>query len=143
MAIVALDFGKKRIGLAISGPDHTGAYPLGMVERRSIALDLADIQRHLSDRQVTRIVVGLPLSMDGSEGPIARAARAFAARLEAYLGLPIDFQDERLSSFEAGERMKSSATGRRRKAALDSVAATVILEGWIEAHPPMPETNEP
>ncbi|MFZ0659055.1 MAG: Holliday junction resolvase RuvX [Candidatus Binataceae bacterium] len=134
MTIVAVDFGKKRIGLAISGPELTGAYPLGTVERRSIALDLADIEHRLAERQVTRIVVGLPLSMDGSEGPIARAARAFAARLGAHLGLPVDFQDERLSSFEAGERMKSSAGGRRRKAALDSVAATVILEEWIEAH---------
>jgi putative Holliday junction resolvase len=138
MTIAAIDFGKKRIGLAISGPELTGAYPLGTVERRSIALDLADIEHRLADRQITRIVVGLPLSRDGSEGPIARAARAFAARLGAHLGLPIDFQDERLSSFEASERMKSSTSARRRKAALDSVAATVILEGWIEAHPQAP-----
>lgn len=138
MTIVAVDFGKKRIGLAISGPGQTAAYPLGTVERRSIALDLADIEHRLADRQVARIVVGLPLSMDGSEGPIARAARAFAAKLGAHFGLPVDFQDERLSSFEADERMKSSASGRRRKAALDSVAATVILEGWLEAHPQAP-----
>ncbi len=138
MTIVAVDFGKKRIGLAISGPKQTDAYPLGTIERRSIALDLADIEHRLADRQITRIVMGLPLSMDGSEGPIARAARAFAAKLGAHLRLPVDFQDERLSSFEAGERMKSSASGRRRKAALDSVAATVILEGWLEAHPQAP-----
>lgn len=135
MTIVALDFGKKRIGLAISGPGQASAYPLGTVERRSIALDLADIEHRLADRDVTRIVVGLPLSMDGTEGPIARAARSFGARIGAHLGLPVDFQDERLSSFEAGERMKPSASGKRRKAALDSVAATVILEGWLEAHP--------
>jgi len=135
MTIVALDFGKKRIGLAISGPGQASAYPLGTVERRSIALDLSDIEHHLADRDVTRIVVGLPLSMDGSEGPIARAARSFGAKIGAHLGLPVDFQDERLSSFEAGERMKPSASGKRRKAALDSVAATVILEGWLEAHP--------
>ena len=135
MTIVALDFGKKRIGLAISGPGQASAYPLGTVERRSIALDLSDIEHHLADRDVTRIVVGLPLSMDGTEGPIARAARSFGAKIGAHLGLPVDFQDERLSSFEAGERMKPSASGKRRKAALDSVAATVILEGWLEAHP--------
>lgn len=134
MTIVAVDFGRKRIGLAISDPSGTSAYPLGTVARRSMALDLAEIQRLLADRQVAKIVVGLPLSMDGSEGPIARSARAFAARLGEHLQLPVDFQDERLSSFEAGERMKSQASAKRRKANLDSIAASVILEGWIEAH---------
>jgi len=134
MTIVAVDFGKKRIGLAVSDPAQKGAYPLGTVERRSIFLDLAQIESRIADRQVSRIVVGLPLSMDGSEGPIARAAREFAARLGAHLGLPVDFQDERLSSFEADERMKSSVGRKHRKAARDAIAATVILEGWIEAH---------
>ncbi|MGH7780101.1 MAG: Holliday junction resolvase RuvX [Candidatus Binataceae bacterium] len=143
MTIVAVDFGRKRIGFAISDPSGTSAYPLGTVARRSIALDLAEIQRLLADRQVARIVVGLPLSMDGSEGPIARSARAFAARLGAHLQLPVDFHDERLSSFEAGERMmKSQAGAKRRKANLDSIAASIILEGWIEAHPHAPGTEE-
>ncbi|HVA81100.1 MAG TPA: Holliday junction resolvase RuvX [Candidatus Binataceae bacterium] len=135
MTIVAVDFGKKRIGLAISDPAQSGAYPLGTVERRSTALDLADIQRRIADREVTRIVVGLPLNMDGSEGSIARAARSFGARLEAHLGLPVDFHDERLSSVEADERMRPLLSRRRRKAVLDSVAAAVILEGWLQAHP--------
>lgn len=142
MTIVAVDFGRKRIGFAISDPSGTSAYPLGTVVRRSIALDLAEIQRLLDDRQVARIVVGLPLNLDGSEGPIARSARAFAARLGAHLQLPVDFQDERLSSFEASERMKSQASAKRRKANLDSIAASVILEGWIEAHPHAPGTEE-
>jgi putative Holliday junction resolvase len=141
MTIVAVDFGRKRIGLAIADPALTGAYPLGTVERRSILVDLVEIQTRLADRQVTRLVVGLPLNMDGSEGPIARAAREFAARLGAHLGLPVDFQDERLSSFEADERMKSTVTGKRRKAARDAIAATVILEGWLQAHRQSPETG--
>jgi len=121
--------------LAISDPAQLGAYPLGTVERRSTVLDLADIQRRIADREVSRIVVGLPLNMDGSEGSIARAARNFGTRLGEYLGLPIDFHDERLSSVEADERMRPMLSGRRRKAVLDSVAAAVILEGWMQAHP--------
>jgi putative Holliday junction resolvase len=135
MTIAAVDFGKKRIGLAVSDASGIGAYPLCTIERRSNRLDFAAIQRQLAGREVARVVIGLPLSMDGSEGTTALAARQFGIQLGKYLGLPIDFQDERLSSIEADERLASASVRRgRRKAARDSMAAAVILEGWLEAH---------
>lgn len=134
MTIVAVDFGKKRLGLAVAESGQAAAYPLATIDRRSLKLDLNEVRRCLVGRDVSRIVVGLPLSMDGGEGSIARAARNFGIRLAEFFNLPVDFQDERLSSFEADQRMGSSITGRRRKAARDSIAATVILEGWLETH---------
>jgi putative Holliday junction resolvase len=133
MAIIALDFGKRRIGIAISDPSGSGAYPIAVVKRRSLTRDLEEIERIFATRGVTRVVVGLPLNMDGSEGPAARAAREFARRVGDHLGLPVELQDERLSSVEARERIGALSRGKRKKPALDAIAAAVILEGWLEA----------
>src|SRR5258708_31734898 len=81
MSIAALDLGRRQIGGAVTDAAAMGAHPVGVVERRSMAQDLAAIAAMLRDREVTTIVVGLPLNMDGSEGPAARAARLFAGRL--------------------------------------------------------------
>ena len=137
MPIAGIDFGRKRIGLAIS--DGQGAYPIGIIERRSLKHDLEAIRSRMADRDVSLIVVGLPLNMDGTEGPSARAARAFAERLGAATGLPVEMFDERLTSFEAEERLREASASRAaKKATRDAVAAAVILEGWVEsrrAHP--------
>jgi len=132
MAFVAIDLGKRRIGLAIS--EGTGAYPLGTIERRSLSRDLREIAARLDSRDVRRLVVGLPLNMDGSEGPAAQAARAFAEQLGATLGLAVDLFDERLTSIEAEHRLAGSIPAGRKRAAIDAVAAAIILEGWLEAH---------
>src|SRR6185437_15074062 len=142
MLIAGIDFGRKRLGLAIS--DGQGAYPLGIMERRSLKHDLEAIRSRLVEREVSLIVVGLPLNMDGTEGPPARAARTFAERLGAATGLPIEMFDERLTSFEAGERLREAAASRtskkaaRKRAARDAVAAAVILEGWLESRRAQP-----
>jgi putative pre-16S rRNA nuclease len=133
MAIVALDFGKRRIGLAISDDSAKSALPLGAIKRGSLRRDLQEIVAMLHSRGVTRLVVGLPLNMDGSEGPAARAARAFAEELGAASGLPVELFDERLTSFEAESRLAGMTTARRERGAVDAVAAAVILEGWLEA----------
>jgi putative Holliday junction resolvase len=136
MQIAGIDFGRKRIGLAIS--DGQGAYPVAVVERRSLERDLDAIRSWLVDREVSLIVVGLPLNMDGTEGPSARAARAFAERVGSATGLPVEMFDERLTSVEAEERLRETSGSRRsitvarKKAARDAVAAAVILEGWLE-----------
>ncbi len=136
MAIASIDFGRKRIGLAIT--DGNAAYPIGVMERRSLKDDLDAIRSRLANRQVSLIVVGLPLNMDGTEGPSARAARAFAERLGLTIGLPVEMFDERLTSVEADERLREASSSRRskraarRKAARDAVAAAVILEGWLK-----------
>jgi putative pre-16S rRNA nuclease len=136
MATVALDLGRRRIGVAIAaGAANLGAQPLGAIERRSFADVVARLSSMLAGHDVDRIVVGLPLNMDGSEGLAARAARDFAARLAAALGIAVDLFDERLTSFEAEERLKGLPVARgRKKSAVDALAAAVILDGWLAAN---------
>ena len=133
MAVVAVDLGDRRIGLAVSDGD-TGAYPLATIERRSLKRDLLLIAEKIESRGVTRLVVGLPLNMDGSEGPAARRVRRFCERLAAHFALPVDLFDERLSSFEARGRLAGTGVVRNHRGAVDALAAVVILEGWLEAH---------
>ncbi len=139
MPVAGIDFGRRRIGLAVS--DGQTAYPLGIMERRSLKSDLTEIRSRLAERGVSLIVVGLPLNMDGSEGSSARAARAFAEHLGSATGLPVEMFDERLTSFEADERLReASASGTAKRGARDAVAAAVILEGWLEARRARPNS---
>jgi putative Holliday junction resolvase len=135
MSILGLDLGKRRIGVAIADVTALGARPLTTLIRRSWPRDLELLRAIVADRQVSRIVLGLPLNMDGSEGPAARGARAFAARLRQELAVPVDLYDERLTSFEAEARLKDSPLPRNsRKMMVDQVAAALILEGWLAEH---------
>ena len=134
MSIAALDLGRRRIGVAVTDAAAMGAYPVGVVERRSTKRDLEAIATMLRDREVTTFVIGLPLNMDGSEGPAARSARRFAEQLAAALKVEVEMFDERLTSFEAEERLKGMPVKKgARKPAIDAIAATVILEGWMES----------
>ncbi|MGH7915556.1 MAG: Holliday junction resolvase RuvX [Candidatus Binataceae bacterium] len=140
MPVAGIDFGRKRVGLAIT--DGQVAYPLGIVERRSLDHDLEVIRSRLAERGVSLIVVGLPLNMDGTEGPSARAARSFAEHLGSATGLAVEMFDERLTSFEAEERLKEASASRKAKnASRDAVAAVVILEGWLESRPTQPNSR--
>src|SRR5208337_4991122 len=105
MAIAALDLGRRRIGVAVTDAAAMGAHPLGIVERRALKHDLKAIASMLRDRHISMIVVGLPLNMDGTEGPSARGARKFAEQLAAALGVGVQMFDERLTSFEARDRL--------------------------------------
>jgi len=132
MAIVALDLGKRRIGVAATDASGLAVHPLGTVERRNLKYDLEAIAALVAGREVDRVIVGLPLNMDGSEGPAARTAREFAQQLRTSLGLPVELFDERLTSFEARERLKQTSLRRsKRKPAIDQIAAMVILESWL------------
>jgi putative Holliday junction resolvase len=131
MAILAIDFGRLRIGLAVAESINAPAYPLGTLHRSSMKQDLEQILRMIDSRGVTQIVVGLPLNMDGTEGPSARAARNFGAQIGTRLGLPVYYSDERLSSFEARARLSEQGSLRRRKPAIDALAAAIILEQWL------------
>src|SRR5882672_5291098 len=136
MSIAALDLGRRRIGVAVTDAAAMGAHPLGIVERRAVKHDVDAIAAMLRDRDVNVIVVGLPLNMDGSEGPAARGARKFAERLAEGLGITVKMFDERLTSFEARERLADMPARKgARKTGLDALAAVVILEGWMQAHP--------
>jgi putative Holliday junction resolvase len=136
MAIAALDLGRRRIGVAVTDAAAMGAHPVGIVERHALKQDLDAIAAMLRDRRVNVIVVGLPLNMDGSEGPAALSARKFAAALAVALGVTVELFDERLTSFEARERLSDMPVRKgARKTGLDALAAVVILEGWMQAHP--------
>jgi putative holliday junction resolvase len=136
MPIAAIDLGRHRIGVAVTDAASMGAHPVGIVERRALKHDLDAIAAMLRDREVTMIVVGLPLNMYGSEGPAAHAAKKFAERLSEGLGVTVEMFDERLTSFEARERLTDMPTRKgTRKTGLDALAAVVILEGWMQANP--------
>jgi putative Holliday junction resolvase len=135
MAIAALDLGARRIGVAVTDADGLSAYPLRTIERRSFSADLEAIRQTLGSRQIDCLVVGLPVNMDGTEGPMARHARNVAARLAKALGIEVRFQDERLSSFEAETRLGGEVRRGKKKPAIDAVAAVVILESYLQSRP--------
>jgi len=136
MQIAALDLGRRRIGVAVTDEAGIGAHPVGIVERQSLEKDLIAIKKMIGDRNVDVIVVGLPLNLDGTEGAAALSARKFAERLALELLVTVEMFDERLTTFEARERLGAMPLRRgTRKRGVDALAATVILEGWMQAHP--------
>jgi putative Holliday junction resolvase len=138
MRAVAFDFGQARIGMAISDPLGLTAQPLTVVKRTTLARDFDAIRNAIADRDVTTLVVGLPLNMDGSEGPAAKAARAFGDLL-APLGLPVEYVDERLTTVMAEAALLEADMRRAgRRDVRDKVAAVLILQTWLDsrANPP-------
>ena len=131
MRYLAIDHGSRRIGLAICDAQETIASPLCVLDGRTDVLTrIAEI---VETEGVGAIVIGLPLNMDGSEGPQAAKARAFGERLARHVGLPVQFQDERLSSFSAGEKLEPAGLSRARtRDLLDAVAAAEILQSFLE-----------
>jgi putative Holliday junction resolvase len=137
MAYAALDLGVRRIGIAVSDSRGLSAHALRTIERgRSMGADIEAIKLTLGSREIECLIVGLPVNMDGTEGPMARHARNFAARLADATGITVKLQDERLSSFEAEQRLGNSVPRAKRKHAIDAVAAVVILESWLDRHKP-------
>lgn len=133
MRYLGVDVGRARIGLALADDVLRTARPLRAVQRRAEAATLADIGETAREYEVDQLVVGLPLNMDGSEGPSARHARAFAERLSAALAIPAALHDERLSTFEAETRLRERGiSGKDVRALVDAEAAAVILQGWLD-----------
>ena len=133
MRTLGVDLGRVRIGLALADDVLRTARPLRVVTRRDQSADLAAISEAAREYEVERVVLGLPLNMDGSEGPSARLARAFAPKLEAALGVPVELHDERLSTFEAEIRLRDQGfSAKDRRSRVDAEAAAVILQGWLD-----------
>lgn len=133
MRFLGVDLGRVRIGLALADDVLRSARPLRALARAKEAETLAEIARSAREFEVDRAVVGLPLNMDGTEGPAARHARAFAAKLEAALGVPVELFDERLSTFEAEVRLRDRGfSAKDRRSRVDAEAAAVILQGWLD-----------
>ena len=131
--MLAIDYGRRRLGLAVSDALGMASHPLPALQRQGQAADLAALRAVIESRDVRRLVVGLPLNMNGSEGSMAGEARAFGDWLAGATGLPLLYEDERLSTDEAEEFLR--AAGLRpsdRKRLRDSVAAAVILRSVLE-----------
>jgi putative Holliday junction resolvase len=132
---LGLDLGAKRIGVAVSDRSGTIASPLTVLDRSgSRRDDHARIAALVRDEEAECVVVGLPLSLSGADGPAAQAARAEAERLATVVGVPVETHDERLTTVTA-ERSLSAAgvRGPARRQVVDKVAAAVILQSWLDA----------
>lgn len=130
--ILGIDHGCKRIGLALSDPLGLTAQPLPPLEKRSQKQALAELAALVSERGVARVVVGLPLNMNGSEGEQARLAREFGEKIRLR-GIEVVYWDERLSSVAAEKSLREAGWRRnRQKQHLDTAAAQIILSGYLE-----------
>ncbi len=132
MRIAALDVGEVRIGVAVSDELGLTAQPVGVVRRTGGRRDLEALGSVLAPYAPERLVVGLPLDMNGSEGPAAARVRVFAGRVGDALGLPVEFWDERLTTV-AAERtlLEADMSRRRRRQVVDKLAAALILQGYL------------
>ncbi len=132
-SLMGLDFGTKTIGVAISDRLQTVATPRETIKRRKFGLDADVIERLIVDNQISGIVLGLPMNMDGSEGPRAQSTRAFARNLSARISVPIFFWDERLSTVAAERALLEADMSRKKRAlVIDNVAASYILQGVLD-----------
>lgn len=132
-ALMGLDPGSKTIGVAVSDGLRLTATALETIRRGRFADDAARLSEIARHRAIAGVVVGLPLNMDGTAGPRAQSARAFARNVAAALDLPVALFDERLSSFAAEEAMLAAGVPRGRQAgAIDRVAAAIILQGALD-----------
>jgi len=133
MRILGIDYGRRRLGLALSDASEVLASPLPPRVRANEAADLSFLCDLVAERGIERIVVGLPLLMDGSPGEMADEVLAFAATLEARCKVPVDPFDERLTSREAERVLVQADLSRARRRGLrDSVSAVLILQGYLD-----------
>lgn len=133
-ALLGLDPGAKRIGVAVADPDRIIASPLDTVVRTKFAVDAARILDLYDGRQCAGLVLGLPRNMDGSEGPAAQSARAFARNLLAVRDVALLLWDERLSTAAVTRTLIEADSSRRRRAeVVDKLAAAYALQGVLDA----------
>ena len=132
-ALAGLDLGTKTIGVAVSDGFRSVATPLSTIRRQKFTLDAEALLKITSERAICGLVLGLPMNMDGSEGPRCQSTRAFARNLEKLTPLPIAFWDERLSTVAAERAMLEADLSRKQRAErIDHVAAGFILQGALD-----------
>ncbi|CCH48231.1 Holliday junction resolvase RuvX [Pseudodesulfovibrio piezophilus] len=133
MRALSIDFGLKRVGLAVSDRTGTLVSPYRTIERTTRNALFDELIEIIVKESVEAVVVGLPLSLSGEDTLTTRQARNFAASLERRTDRPIYLMDERLTSAEAEEELNAAnVRGKKRKMALDSQAAVIILRSWLE-----------
>lgn len=144
MRVLGVDFGERRVGLAVSDPSGSLAFPLRTVHRTTRKALFEELAALIEAEGVEALVVGLPLGLDGQETLTTRQAKNFAASLAGRTGLPVHLADERLSSALAEEDLK--AAGRRRlgkDGRLDMQAAVRILQSWLDNRPEKGDIDGP
>ncbi|NLP18225.1 MAG: Holliday junction resolvase RuvX [Firmicutes bacterium] len=133
MRLLGLDWGDKAIGVSVSDPLRLTAQGVAVIKRRGIEKDLEELRELCNHFQVERIVLGLPISMDGSRGKQVEKVEGFAALIEERLKIPVTFWDERLTT-AAAERtlLKADVARRKRRQVIDKMAAVLILQGYLD-----------
>jgi len=134
--VIAFDLGERRIGYAVSDPTGFIADRSDVIPRSGESFPWRAILAVIEEAEATRIVVGDPLRLDGTVGERSRLAREFAAEVARRSGLPVDLEDERLTSFEAESILRETGHPRRRRAKgdVDRKAAELILQAWLDEH---------
>jgi putative Holliday junction resolvase len=131
--LLGVDYGKVRVGLAVTDAERRLASPLDTYTRRNAELDARFFRELVAAEEIAGVVVGLPLHNDGREGEQALAARAFGHWLAAATGLPVSYWDERFTTVEAeGLLLSAGLTNKGRKARRDRVAAQIMLQSYLE-----------
>lgn len=135
MRLLGIDLGSKRIGVSVSDRSGTIASPLTVITRgKSQRVDHDEIARLVREEEAEGVVVGLPLNMDGSEGPAAVAARQEVERMTTVVGVPVFLHDERRSTVQADQSMSQrNMNAVDRRAVVDMVAAAFILQSWLDS----------
>jgi putative Holliday junction resolvase len=135
--VLGIDLGAKRIGVAVSDRSGTIATPLTVVQRSgNVATDHRRIAELVAEEEAERVVVGMPLSLDGSIGPAARGAAAEAEVLASVVGVPVETYDERLTTVSAERSlMEARMRAEARRRVIDKVAAAVMLQSWLDGRP--------
>ena len=131
MRYLAVDYGAKRTGLAVCDAGERVVSPLAVIQGQKDLIE--KIRQVVAAENIEAVVLGLPLNMDGSEGRQAQRVRTFAGQLQRQIGIPVHFQDERLSSFGAEEKLQEIGLSRgKRQERLDALAAAEILQTFLE-----------
>ncbi len=132
MVILSVDFGQARTGIAVCDRSEFLASPVTVIQEKYVPALIEKIAALAAEKQAERIVVGLPVNMNGTEGESARNARRFADDLHTASGLPVDMLDERCTTMEAHRFLNATNTrGKKRKAVVDAVSAVIILENYL------------
>jgi putative Holliday junction resolvase len=152
--ILGIDYGQKRLGLALSDEHGVTSRPFATWTRTNRRRDLARLRELARQQGVRRIIIGLPLHLDGTPSDMSEEVKRFAVRVEKTLGIPVNLMDERLSSWEAEQifsdlksrrrtrRARSSQAARTRKTPLDDVAAAIILRDYLDLARPQAGTRD-
>jgi putative Holliday junction resolvase len=132
--IAAIDYGLKRIGIAVSDPSGKMAFPWLTVEGGRKAINNVAKAFETKPGEICRVIVGLPLLMNGKDGDMAIASRKFAVELEAALSIEVVLWDERLSSAQADKNLRELSLNRKKRASkIDTAAATLLLQSYLDS----------